>query len=126
MSADNYYFVSKLENGKFAVSHRFASIHYVDEFDSGEAPMEGYGFNGDANGWTIQGDSANEGKVFITLDEAQLAATRRPDWIDPAPEPRSIHDTLTEAVMQAHKYVSEDYVVEYGVAIQSGLMTQEP
>lgn len=120
MSADNYYFVSKTEDGKFAVSHRYASIYYRDECNV--APMEGSGYSGDSNGWRIVGDKANEGKVFATIAEAELAATRRPDWLENPPTPRSVHDTLTEAVMQAHKYVKEDYVVEYGVMVQNGLL----
>lgn len=118
MSADNYYFVAKTDKG-YEVSHRFASVTYADE---GYIPMEGYGFTGDQDGWTINGDEMNDGKVFATMDEAVEAATRRPDWVADNPEPRSTHSTLEEAVLQAHKYVSEDYVVEYGVCVQKGLV----
>jgi hypothetical protein len=120
MSADNYYYVRKNEKGKYDVSHRFASVYYSDEML--EAPMEGYGFSGGQNGWTIQGDSANEGKVFSSLDEAQKAATRRPDWIVPPPKSVGEFDTLQEATMFAHKCVQNDYVVEYGVIIQPDLL----
>lgn len=129
MSADNYYFVSKTEEGKYAVSHRFASVYYADEFDPGEAPMEGYSFKGGKAGWSIRGDSANAGRIFPTLDEAVAAATRRPDWIEPPPIPRSTHPTLEAAVMQAHLYVHQDSMngipVEYSVCIQTGLIQQE-
>lgn len=122
MSADNYYFVSKNENGKFEVSHRFASMHYSDEVDPNEPPMEAYGMDGNSEGWRLRGDSQHEGTVFATIEEATAAATRRPDWVERPPNPRSVHATLTEALMQAHKYVSEDYVVEYGVILQEGLV----
>jgi hypothetical protein len=120
MSADNYYFVGKTEDGKFAVSHRFASIYYADECD--EPPMESYSMVGDSEGWQLPGDSKVGDKKFATQDEALSNATRRPDWIVEPPDPRSVHDTLEEAVMTAHSYVQQDYVVEYGVVIQTGLV----
>jgi len=124
MSADNYYFVSKTEvDGKqvFAVSHRFASTYYSDEVT--EPPREAYGMTGNSEGWRLDGDSANAGRVFATIEEADAAATLRPDWIVAPPKNRSVHDTLEEAIIQAHKNVEKDMVVEYGVIVQEGLLT---
>lgn len=123
MSADNYIFVSKQADGRFAVSHRYASVYYEDECD--EPPTEGYSFTGSNGGWTINGDSKNKGVIFQTLEDAEKAATRRPDWIVAPPSSRSVHDTLEEAVMAAHKYVSLADVVEYGVIVQANLLEQE-
>lgn len=67
MSADNYYFVSKLEpsstypDGGYAVSHRFASSYYADEMGD-SVPIEAYGMTGGSEGWSLDGDSKNEGK----------------------------------------------------------------
>jgi len=123
MSADNYYFVREREDGKFDVTHRYASVYYADEMAPGEYPMEGHGFNGDADGWTIPGDSRNVGRVFATLEEAEEAATRRPDWIEYAPLPADEDfETLEEAVLFAHRCVANASVVEYGVIVQDGLL----
>lgn len=125
MSADNYYFVSKQADGKFAVSHRFASGYYEDEFADREPPMEAASVHGDKDGWQLIGDTQNIGIIFQTYEDAMAAATRRPDWVEPAPAPYSLHATLEEAVMAAHRCVADDQVVEYGVVIQSGLMGKE-
>lgn len=35
MSADNYLYVRKLDNGKYDITHRFASMYYRDEYPEG-------------------------------------------------------------------------------------------
>lgn len=117
MSADNYYFVSKTDDGKFAVSHRFASIYYRDEEVS--PPREYTSVTGTHKGWSVNGD---KGPWFASADEAIRSSPEHPEWIVDPPQPRSTHDTLAEALMTAHKYVSEDYIVEYGVCVQEGLV----
>jgi hypothetical protein len=79
--------------------------------------MEGYSYTGSQEGWTIDGDTANEGKVFATIKEAEAAATRRPDWIVDPPEDRYVTDDLLDAVRYAYKWLHKEYVVEYGVTI---------
>lgn len=96
MSADNYYFVAKTADGKYTVSHRFASVYYSDEGHTVESLREWY-------------DACEPGKYVI--DE---------EWICEPPAPLSLHETLEEAVMRAHRFESDQWS-EYGVRIQDGL-----
>ena len=121
MSADNYYFVSKTDDGKFAVSHRFASTYYKDQVGD-EVPAEAYAFEGDKDGWKARGDSKLGDKKFATYEEMEANLTRRPDWIEEPPKTTAIFDTLEEALLAAHRYVAKDEVVEYGVIVQEGLL----
>lgn len=120
MSSDNYILVTKTKGGWFSVSHRFASSYYADECD--EPPMEGYGFESSIKGVKILGDGENAGVFFATMEEAEKAATRRPDWITPAPEPISVHDKLEDAIMAAHTCASGMDVLEYGVVVDKDLL----
>ena len=119
MSADNYIFVSKNNEGKYVVSMRFASTFYRDECST--PPMEGYGFTVTIKGWTIEGDSANEGRVFESQEEAEAAATRRPDWIVDPPTGRTF-DNPIEAILYAHKWYEDEMIVEYGVSIHPDVL----
>lgn len=117
MSADNYYFVRKRNDGKFDVTHRFASAYYADEVSS-DQPQDVW-LEGNAEGWKIRG----EDKIYPTYEDCQNAIPRIPaDWIQEIPPQEKSFDTLEEAIMFAHKCVKEDYVVEYGVIVQSGLL----
>ena len=120
MSADNYVYVGRSEDGKYAISHRCASMHYKDE--ETEAPMEAYGIDGDQEGWRLRGDSVHGDTVFPSPEAALAAATRHPDWLVDPPAPRATYDTAEQALIGAHQYVAELHVVEYGVVVGEGVL----
>lgn len=121
MSADNYVLVNKTPDGRFAVSHRFASCYYSDEID-GEPPFEYSSLEGTAEGWRARGDSNLGDQVFETIEELNAAATRRPDWVENPPNPQETFDDPQEAVMFAHRFVKELDIVEYGVIVGEGVV----
>jgi len=117
MSADNYYFVRKRNDGKFDVTHRFASVYYADEVTP-ETKQDVW-LEGNAEGWRIRGQD----KIYPDLESAENAVPAIPaDWIETVPPAEKSFDTLEEAIIFAHKCVEEDYVVEYGVVVQNGLL----
>ena len=117
MSADNYYFVRKREDGKFDVTHRFASVYYADQVTS-QTKQEVW-LEGNSEGWKIKGQD----EIYPDLESCEAAIPSIPeDWIEEIPPAEKSFDTLEEAVMFAHKCVKEDYVVEYGVIIQSEIL----
>lgn len=96
MSADNYYYVRKREDGKFGVSHRFASIYYADEGHTVESLQADY-------------DSSEPGKYVV--DES---------WIHPVPPDLAIEASLYSALRAADRLEADSWA-EYGVTVQSGL-----
>lgn len=65
MSADNYIYVRKREDGKFGVSMRFASGYYLDEHGGDSVPDDWF--------WPIPPDDFG---VFETAEDAVMAAHR--------------------------------------------------
>ena len=101
MSADNYLYVRKREDGKFGVSHRFASCYYADE------------------GHTVESlRMTNEQEVALGGRAYAIDGT----WIADPPEDRyGVFDTAEQALIAAHKAEERGWT-EYGVAIGEGVL----
>jgi hypothetical protein len=94
VSADNYIYVRRREDGKFGVSMRFASVYYSDEGNTVES---------------VQGDldSCEPGKYRV--DD---------DWIAKTPADHyGVFDDASKAVEAAHRAKASESIVEYGVAV---------
>lgn len=100
MSADNYIYVRKRPDGRYGISHRFASGYYADEGHTVESLQEWY-------------DECEPGKYVIDSD-----------WIIPenAEKDIEVYDDPREAVMAAHRMYEREAVVEYGVRIGEGIL----
>lgn len=105
MSADNYILVRKRDDGRFGVSMRFASVYYRDEID-------------------VEWDKRPRSQAQYTgtgpVDEFGFAPIPD-DWIADAPDDHLVFDTTTDAILAAHKWEREEYIVEYGVTLGAGV-----
>lgn len=117
MSADNYILVQKTADGKYSISHRFASSYYNDEVS--EPPREYHCLTGTSKGWSVCGD---DGPWFETQEEAIQSSPLRPDWLVDPPTPYKICDTPVEAIKAAHEWKQELPVVEYGVEVAKAVV----
>lgn len=120
MSADNYLYVRKVEEGHYDVTHRFASCYYRDEHTDGN-PREDCWYEGNSEGWKLRG---GDGTIYAKLEELQASIPLVSDdeMID-VPQAEVWYTTLEAAVMAAHKELQEtEYPIEYGVSIQRGLI----
>lgn len=90
MSADNYIYVRKRRDGKYGISHRFASGYYEDE------------------GWTVE--ELQDDLPEYVVDES---------WIIPyrAEKDIEVHDDPAQAILAAHRMYERETIVEYGVRI---------
>ena len=97
MSADNYLLVRKRPDGRFGISHRFASAYYTDEGHTVESLQESFDLCGEH--WVA--------------DES---------WLCPPEKDIEIHDDATDAILAAHRLHCKFAVVEYGVQIGEGVL----
>lgn len=123
MSADNYIYVRKRDDGDYGVSHRCASVYYEDRFDDPRGPMECDYIQGDAEGWHLHGDSnIPETTKFPTVEDAENAATRRPDWLIMPPLDAMVSEDAANAIVLAHKWIRAIGIVEYGVIVSDEVL----
>lgn len=97
MSADNYIYVRKRRDGKYGVSHRFASGYYEDE------------------GWTVEELQADRPEYVV--DESWIIPYRAEKDIEVYPNPG-------EAILAAHRMYDREAIVEYGVRIAPGVLSE--
>lgn len=104
MSADNYLYVRKRDDGRYGVSMRFASGYYRDEIDPDDWPQDQATYTGSG-----------------PVDELGFAPIPE-EWVEDAPDDRyGVYDTAAEALNAAYREESDSWC-EYGVSIGDGVL----